>query len=218
MARKGRYRTSEAVWVLTAMLLAIAALASSVHRPNPTRKLGPDAGRSKGAAPTLRHVSPRVEPHRHSPVNDSPSTTLVTVAVAHNAPTSSGESSPSPATSTSLPTQTEPRTTTTTTIEVPAYHYAGYLNYPTNVTSELPIPVVYGSTTFTVSWSPSVPLVLSVSCGNAFQQAVGMSSASITMSPPSSSCVLTLSEQTTLAGPIEYEISVAGADQGVIRP
>jgi hypothetical protein len=217
VAHEARYRTSKALWVLTAISLAIAALASSVHRPNPTRKLAPEADGSREAAATPQHVSPRVEPRRHLTVNDTPSTTSVTAVVVHNAPMSSGESSPSPATSTSLPTETTP-SMTTTTLEAPAYHYAGYLDYPTNVTSELPVPVSFGSTTFTVSWTPSVPLVLSVSCGNASQQAVGMTSASITMSSRSSSCVLILTEQTTLAGPIEYEISVTAADQDLIRP
>ncbi len=115
------------------------------------------------------------------------------------------------------PIPAAPAPATTTTIGAPAYHYAGYLSYPTNVASELPIPELAGPATVAASWTPTAPLAVSLDCPSGSQQTVGTSSASLTVRP-AASCVLTLTEQSAVAAPVEYQIDVTAPEPGSLQP
>lgn len=117
-----------------------------------------------------------------------------------------GSVSPSP-----IPTSSDTADTsrsTSSTAKTVSYTFPGYLIYPDNIISSIPIPAS-GSIVADAAWSPDAPLELILSCGPADQMATGSYQASVTMNTVESACTVALQEHGSVAGPIDYTLSVA---------
>jgi len=87
--------------------------------------------------------------------------------------------------------------------------YPGYLSYPDNVTSSFP---VYGTGRITAvaSWSPTMPLTLSLRCGSRDEASTDTSNATISLESDTP-CTLAIDEQGVEPGPIDYTVTVTVA-------
>jgi hypothetical protein len=100
----------------------------------------------------------------------------------------------------STPVSTIPTTT--------SYTFPGYLVYPENVITSIPI-AASGRIAASASWSPNAPLELTLSCGPSDQTTTGSSQAALAISAVDSSCTVALQEQGRVAGPVDYTLDVA---------
>lgn len=89
-----------------------------------------------------------------------------------------------------------------------SYTFPGYLVYPENVITSIPI-AVSGRIAASASWSPNAPLELTLSCGPSDQTTTGSSQAALAISAVDSSCTVALQEQGRVAGPVDYTLDVA---------
>jgi hypothetical protein len=115
-------------------------------------------------------------------------------------------------------------TTTTTTTAPPAKGEAigaapaqtalqiwtGYLQQPTDATAKYTFSGA-GATQVSVSWSPSTPLSLSVSCPSGTQTAQGSSNAAIVIADADGYCEVTLQLLLVQYAAVSYTLTIAPA-------
>lgn len=111
---------------------------------------------------------------------------------------------PSPTTQTTqgaeaVPTQTPEGPTT----------YPGYLSYPDNVTTSLPLPNQARAVSASVTWQGTESLGIAIECPSGEHSAVGTSSAvSISADLVGSPCQLVLTEVSQASQPVPYLLSL----------
>jgi len=123
---------------------------------------------------------------------------------------------PPPQTSTSVtpPTTYGGQTTTTLVIQpqVTTETFPGYLNFPENIVSTIPLTSRNGPVTASATWNGGASMDLGIQCGSAQEQSSGTSTATVHLDNASAACIVTISEAIPIGVPVSYTVTVVGRE------